>query len=152
MKDAEALDGAGRALFGLVRFWSRRWMGVGGGDAEGRKVQDILAVEAVASVRSAGGEANVNDVARHLGIDQSNASRLIAQAVQSGVLGKQRSARDGRATTLVLLPQGEALIAASWRYQEDLFRRMVADWDPEDQARLAGYLKALAVGRTPGGT
>lgn len=145
------LDGAGRALFGLVRFWARRWI-VGGSDAGDQGVQHILAAEAVAAAaRQGAAPVTVNDVAHQLGVDQSNASRLVARAVAAGVLGKARSPRDGRSAALSLTEHGEALLAASWAHQEDAFRSLVAHWDPADQARLAAYLKALAAGTPPHG-
>ena len=144
-----ALAGAGRALFGLVRFWSRRWI-VGGDDASGRAVQEVLAVEAVsaASGRSAQ-SVSVNDVARELGIDQSNASRLISQAVATGVLAKTRSTQDGRIATLAVTLKGQEVLAASWAHQEATFGQLVKDWAADDQTRLARYLRALASGTPP---
>ncbi len=146
--DRRTLDGAGRALFSLVRFWARRWI-AGGGEAQDQEVQHVLAAEAVAAAQRNAGAASVNDVAHQLGIDQSNASRLVARAVAAGILAKARSPQDGRAATLALTDAGEAILAASWAYQDDTFRRLVQGWSPADQARLAEYLKALAAGTAP---
>jgi DNA-binding MarR family transcriptional regulator len=142
------LDGAGRALFSLVRFWARRWI-VGGSNAQGRAIQEVLAVEAVAAVSRRGiGAVSITDVAQEIGVDQSNASRLVAQAVAAGVLAKARSAEDGRTATLSVTGQGEKVLAASWAHQEATFCQLVKGWAPEDQARFANYLRALAA-QTP---
>ena len=76
--------GPGQTLFQLVRFWSRRWTGAGH-TLELEHAHDVMVTEAVASLSLRDG-VTVNAVANELGIDQSGASRFIAQAVQRGYL------------------------------------------------------------------
>ncbi|HEY3873785.1 MAG TPA: MarR family winged helix-turn-helix transcriptional regulator [Actinocrinis sp.] len=155
-ENAAGLDGAGPALFRLVRFWSRRWAtrvaGDGGGDGDGsggtggpeRRLQDIAVLDAVETAARRTTQVAVADVAHQLGLDHSGASRFTAAAVGRGYLSRAASARDSRRAVLTVTPAGRRLLDASHLWQDDVFARLVADWDPEDAARLAQYLRRLA--------
>lgn len=146
------LDGAGQALFALVRFWARRWLpGALPSQEERLRAQHLLAVEAIASAHgiTAPGEVTVNDLARELHVDQSNASRLAAQAEREGLVSRERSATDGRAAILSLTARGRELLRHSHTHQDAVFRDLVAEWSARDQARMATYLRALRNGQPP---
>src|SRR5262245_26764563 len=102
------LGGGGPALFRLVRFWSRRWAAdaarQGAGDAG--HVGHVLILEAIDAAAGAGQggpgtggpgtggvgtggagtTAAIADVAVQLGLDRSNASRMLASAVAAGLV------------------------------------------------------------------
>jgi DNA-binding MarR family transcriptional regulator len=130
----------GPALFRLVRFWSRRWA-AGITQDEGGDVAHILVLEAI---DASGRPAQIGAVAVELGLDRSNASRMLAASVAAGLVTKTVSAQDARRTELDLTPAGSDLLAAARAWQEQTFARMVADWPARDARRFASYLVRLA--------
>ncbi|TDC72550.1 MarR family winged helix-turn-helix transcriptional regulator, partial [Streptomyces hainanensis] len=139
------LAGAGPALFRLVRFWSRRWAtaSVGEPSDDTPLIQDVQVLEAVdAAARH--GEVSVTDVALQLGLDRSGASRLIAAAVDHGYLTRSASGRDARRVTLDVTPAGADVLTGAHAFQEEVFARLTAGWDPAEAAGLARGLRRLA--------
>jgi DNA-binding MarR family transcriptional regulator len=145
MTEETDLAGGGPALFRLVRFWSRRWAadaaraGAGAPDHVGH----VLVLEAIDAALAAGSGA-IGEVARQLGLDRSNASRMLAEAVAGGLVTKTASPHDARRTELGITAAGRELLAAARAWQDAAFARLVASWPPADARRLAGYLQRLA--------
>ncbi len=137
---------AGPALFSVVRFWSRRWALGAAGDAtaEERKVRAIMILEAVDTAGRASENVSVADVAHQLGIDQSGSSRFIGSAVNDGYLSRTASRADRRRAALTITPAGHELLANARAWQDDVFARLTADWDPADAAQFAVHLRRLA--------
>ena len=133
--------GPGQTLFRLVRFWSRRWTGAGH-TVELEHARDVMVAEAVASL-SQRDVATVNAVANELGIDQSGASRFIAQAVQRGYLQKGAALEDARQRSLHVTPAGEELLLAAHVWQESVFADLTADWTEQDVRQFQTYLERL---------
>jgi DNA-binding MarR family transcriptional regulator len=149
------LTGGGPALFRLVRFWSRRWAADaarqaqrGAGDAA--HVGHVLVLEAIDAAGGAaeGAAAAIADVAVQLGLDRSNASRMLASAVAAGLVTKATHPGDARRTELAITQPGRDLLAAARAWQDQVFARLVADWPAADARRLAGYLQRLAAQST----
>ena len=138
---AHVSAGPGQTLFRLVRFWSRRWTGAGQA-VELEHARDVMVTEAVASLSQRDG-ATVNAVANELGIDQSGASRFIAQAVQRGYLRKAPARQDARQRALHVTPAGTALLHAAHAWQEAVFADLTADWLEQDVRHLQSYLERL---------
>jgi DNA-binding MarR family transcriptional regulator len=139
------LAGGGPALFRLVRFWSRRWAADAARDGAGdpAHVGHVLVLEAIDAALAAGTGA-IGEVARQLGLDRSNASRMLADAVAAGLVTKTVSPADARRTELGITAAGADLLAAARAWQDLAFARLVADWPAADARRLAGYLRRLA--------
>lgn len=135
--------GAGQALFSFVRHWSRRWDGVSG-DERAVRGREVLAVEAVNALAHRG-EPTVNDVAGELGLDQSNASRLLAHAADAGYLAIGRSSADRRRRTVVVTASGQQLLSAAHSWQDDVFGLLTADWKEEERAEFARAIWRLVV-------
>jgi DNA-binding MarR family transcriptional regulator len=137
--------GGGPALFRLVRFWSRRWAAEAAKDGTGHvdRVSHVLVLEAI-DAASIEGTAAIGDVAVQLGLDRSNASRMLADAVSAGLLQKTVSPDDARRTELEITATGQSLLAAAREWQEEAFARLVADWPTADAHRFAKYLVRLA--------
>jgi DNA-binding MarR family transcriptional regulator len=135
----------GAALFRLVRYWSRRWVLQASEELTGeqRRVQEILVLDAVAAAARRGPEVAVADVAHQLGIDRSGASRFVTTAAEHGYLERRPSRSDARRAVLTLTPAGFELLAGSHAWQEQVYARLTAGWDPQDAARFAGYLQRL---------
>jgi DNA-binding MarR family transcriptional regulator len=143
-QNAEIADG-GPALFRLVRFWSRRWAADAARDSDDDAVRvgHVLVLEAIDASR-AKGSAAIGDVAVELGLDRSNASRMLATAVEAGLVTKTVSPTDGRRTELRATAGGRELLTAARAWQRETFTQLVADWPAEDARRFAGYLQRLA--------
>ena len=116
--------GPGQALFRLVRFWSRRWTGAGYA-VELERARNVMVTEAVTALSQRDG-ATVNAVANELGIDQSGASRFIAQAEQRGYQRKAPAQQDARQRALDVKPAGEALLRAAHDWQGAVFAELSA--------------------------
>ena len=144
LRSAEIADG-GPALFRLVRFWSRRWAADAARDGAGDAAQvgHVLVLEAI-DAALAGGSAAIGDVAVELGLDRSNASRMLAAAVAAGLVVKTVSPRDARRTELTATASGRALLEAARAWQQETFAQLVAGWPAQDARRFAGYLHRLA--------
>jgi DNA-binding MarR family transcriptional regulator len=155
------LTGGGPALFRLVRFWSRRWAAdaarqVQRGAGDAAHVGHVLVLEAIDAAGGAaeggaaegsaaeGSAAAIADVAVQLGLDRSNASRMLASAVAAGLVTKATHPGDARRTELAITQPGRDLLAAARAWQDQVFARLVADWPAADARRLAGYLERLA--------
>lgn len=153
------LAGGGQALFRLVRYWSRRWAADAAGAARAgsghaAQVGHVLILEAIDAARQedgigaagtgAAGTGAIGEVARQLGLDRSNASRMLAAAVAAGLVTKATSPADARATVLGITPAGEELLAAARAWQDAAFARLVAGWPARDARQLAAYLRRLA--------
>jgi DNA-binding MarR family transcriptional regulator len=138
----ESTATGGPALFRLVRFWSRRWA-AGAAQGSDAHVAHVLVLEAVEAA-GGGGPASIGAVATELGLDRSNASRMLAGAVAAGLVTRAVAADDARRTVLDLTPDGRSLLDAARAWQQDVFTRLVADWPAQDARRFAGYLDRLA--------
>ncbi|HEY2081131.1 MAG TPA: MarR family winged helix-turn-helix transcriptional regulator [Streptosporangiaceae bacterium] len=156
--DAELRLG-GPALFQIIRFWSRRWAAGAASEAAGdaQHVGHVLILEAIAAAAGSGPAASsdasgasferpaaIGDVAVELGLDRSNASRMLAAAVVAGLVTKETSAADARRTELRMTPAGQALLAAARAWQEETFLELTASWPAADVRRFAAYLHRLA--------
>lgn len=145
----------GPALFRLVRFWSRRWAGgIAGEGTAGRPPSDaahvghILVLEAI-DAATVNRVALIGEVAVELGLDRSNASRMLGAAVSAGLVTKTVSAEDARRTQLAITPAGSQLLDAARAWQKQVFTQLVADWPAADARRFAGYLQRLATQPDP---
>jgi DNA-binding MarR family transcriptional regulator len=91
-----------------------------------------------------GGVAQIGAVAEELGLDRSNASRMLAAAVAAGLVTKTVAAQDARRTDLALTAEGERLLDAARAWQEQMFAELTAGWPAADARRFASYLVRLA--------
>lgn len=137
------LAGGGPALFRLVRFWSRRWAADAARDGDPAHVGHVLVLEAIDAALATGTGA-IGEVARQLGLDRSNASRMLAEAVAAGLVTKTVAPGDARRTELGITATGRELLAAARAWQDRAFAGLVAGWPPADARRLADYLQRLA--------
>lgn len=63
------------------------------------------------------GETSVGRIADHLGVNQSNASRICDRLQRLGLLGRARSAEDGRVVRVSLTPDGKRVVDAVTRHR-----------------------------------
>lgn len=139
--DPEIADG-GPALFRLVRFWGRRWAAEAALDRADHvgHVQVLEAIDAAA----ARGSVTIACVAAELGLDRSNASRMLSAAAAAGYASRAVASGDARRAELGITAEGQALLAAARAWQRRVYSELVVDWRPTDARRFAGYLMRLA--------
>jgi DNA-binding MarR family transcriptional regulator len=87
-----------------------------------------------------GGEITVGSVARHLGIDPSVASRMVADCIAAGYLSRDVSQQDARRAVLRLTPAGTEMLADFRRQQRAAYEQITAGWTDHDRLELARLL------------
>ena len=110
----------------------------------GLELAHVQGLEAVATARPPAVAASVTHVAKELGLDLSGASRMVSAAVAAGYVQKASAPDDARRSELALTPKGRVLLARARQWQEETFRRLVADWSSGDAKRFASYLDRLS--------
>lgn len=89
------------------------------------------------------GALTVNELAAHLYLDKSTASRLANGLVDKGLLARERDAEDGRVVRLVATPEGASTCSI---IKSDLTREyseMLSDFDPEVRAAITRLVARL---------
>jgi DNA-binding MarR family transcriptional regulator len=107
--------------------------GVVGGSAV-----DVL--DAIEAAEQAGTPATVSGVAAALNIDQPRASKLVAAAVEAGLLRREADQADGRRALLVRTEPGTTLSEELHRFRRSIFATVMADWTDADRAAFAQLL------------
>lgn len=79
----------------------------------------------------------ITDVAAALGVDQPRASRLVARAVDEGLLVRRVDQSDGRRTLLALTPRARDQLARVHAFRREMFARAMAGWSDADRAAFA---------------
>lgn len=139
-------EGAGQTLFAFVRHWSRRWETTTESSRVDRGRQ-VLVLEAVHALQE-GSEVTVNDVAAELAMDQSGASRLLADAARQGYVLLDPSPADRRRRTVAITPNGRALLDAAHRWQDEVFATMTTDWTQTQRADFHAAMRSLLAAST----
>lgn len=139
---ADSLAGTGQALFSFVRHWSRRW-NLSTDNSNARNARYVLAIETAHALANRDAEVTVNAVAGELGLDQSNASRLIAAAVDAGYLVSARSSVDSRRRVVAVTVDGERLLDAAHLWQDETFARLTRDWSDAERLEFGRGMRRL---------
>lgn len=82
-------------------------------------------------------EVTVGNIAEQMRIDQSRASRIVAELVKSGVLRRQASQEDARRTIVTLTRKGADLRLQFEAVKLDVLSQVLADWRPDEIATFA---------------
>lgn len=131
--------GPGQLLFAFVRHWSRR--AAAGSATAAERGRLVLVTEAVGSLAVRGESATVNSIARELAIDQSGASRLIKDAIDTGYLAMERGAADARRREVSVTAAGIAVLEQAHTWQEEMFASLTAGWS---QSRRDDFQRAMS--------
>lgn len=149
--DEEAVAAIERAMVTMRRSWSRRTLQRRAGDGTAAAIggtgaaafQLLDAIEAAAD----GGEVmTVNGVADALGVDQPRASRLVAAAVEAGLVRRGADPEDGRRSVLTLTLRGARVLAEGHRTRRAAVEAALAGWPAEDRTTFARLLSAYVAG------
>ncbi len=89
------------------------------------------------------GAVTINDLAAHLYLDKSTASRIANGLVDKGLLARERDGDDGRVVQLVATAEGGSVCA---NIETDLageYAELLSDFDPEVRAALTRLVSRL---------
>ena len=115
-------------------------------DAGGGAAVDVL--DAIEAAEQAGTPATVSGVAAALNVDQPRASKLVAAAVQAGLVRREADQADGRRALLVRTEPGKTLSEELHRFRRSIFATAMSDWTDADRAAFARlltrFVKSLA--------
>ncbi|MGP3914194.1 MarR family winged helix-turn-helix transcriptional regulator [Nonomuraea sp. 10N515B] len=82
----------------------------------------------------------VTAVAQALSVDQPRASRLVAAAVEAGLVRREADQADGRRSCLVLTDEGSAALERAHRARQAAFATAMEGWSAAERAEFARLL------------
>jgi DNA-binding MarR family transcriptional regulator len=104
----------------------------------GSSTVDVL--DAIEAAEQAGTPATVSSIAATLNVDQPRASKLVAAAVEAGLVRREADQTDGRRTPLVRTERGDAVFEELHRFRRSIFATAMSDWTDADRAAFARLL------------
>ena len=97
---------------------------------------------ALKGIVDAGGM-SINEVAAHLYLDKSTASRIANGLVTRGLLSRERDTTDGRIVRLIATAEGRRIKAAIEADLESDYARMLEELDPDIRSAVADVVTRL---------
>jgi len=97
---------------------------------------------ALKGIVDAGGM-SINEVAAHLYLDKSTASRIANGLVTRGLLSRERDATDGRIVRLIATAEGRRIKSAIEADLEADYARMLEELDPDVRSAVADVVTRL---------
>jgi DNA-binding MarR family transcriptional regulator len=160
--DDEHVKAVERAMVAIRRSQTRRALtrlAEGRADADHTEAVSSSAVDvldAIEAAEQAGTPATVSRVAATLNVDQPRASKLVAAAVEAGLVRREADQADGRRAPLVRTERGIALFEELHRFRRSIFATAMSDWTDADRAAFARlltrFVESLADITTRGGS
>jgi DNA-binding MarR family transcriptional regulator len=98
------------------------------------------AVFGLLDVLDEAGPATVTAIAEALTVDQPRASRLVARAVDAGLVRREADQRDGRRTVLVLTGEGRGRLDRVHEFRHTVFAEAMAGWSAEERRTFGRLL------------
>jgi DNA-binding MarR family transcriptional regulator len=86
---------------------------------------------------------HARELVERTGLDPSTVSRAVTVLVEHGLVERRADPADKRAHILAVTPAGQEELSAASGWYEDVLRRALADWRPEDITRLSALLGRL---------
>ncbi|MET0135202.1 MAG: MarR family transcriptional regulator [Kibdelosporangium sp.] len=133
-----ALVAVERAMVAIRRSQSRRVLS--------RHMVIDPAVFGVLDAVEEGGPFSVTELAAVLAVDQPRASRLVAKAVDEGLLRRQADQSDGRRTLVVLTSSGRRQVDAAHENRRRVFAEAMAGWSDAERETFARLLTSFVAG------
>jgi DNA-binding MarR family transcriptional regulator len=138
--DAKDITAVERAMVEIRRLQTRRILARISGQRSGARADPTLTTVVDALESHAGTPCTVSTLATALGVDQPRASRLVARAVESGLVTRTADQLDARRTLLTLTRAGIQHAEAVHHFRRTLFAEAMADWSPRQTATFARLL------------
>src|SRR5215207_11578502 len=143
VQDDEHVKAVERAMVAIRRSQTRRALtrlaeGRDDTDVVGGSAVDVL--DAIEAAEQAGTPATVSGVAAALNVDQPRASKLVAAAVEAGLVRREADQADGRRALLVRTERGNTLSEELHRFRRSIFATVMSDWTDADRAAFARLL------------
>ncbi|GAA1937188.1 MarR family winged helix-turn-helix transcriptional regulator [Nocardioides marmoribigeumensis] len=101
---------------------------------------DLTVVQFRVLVLVAEGGLSIGDLAEHLGVNQSNASRQVDRLERHGLVSRQRLDSDARVVVVGLTAEGQDVVETVMQRRRDDVRRLLG---PVPPARAAALVEAL---------
>lgn len=120
--------------------WRRRLLD---GAGPVTSVSTLRVLRAVERHQLLGSGASVGDVAEHLAVEHSTASRTVSAVVTAGLIAKSAAPEDQRRSVLVLTDAGQKALTTVTERRRDLVAEAVADWPGADVDTLVTLLQKL---------
>jgi DNA-binding MarR family transcriptional regulator len=141
VQEDEPVKAVERAMVAIRRSQTRRALTR---LAEGRDDADDAGVvggsAAIEATEQAGTPVTVSSVGAALNVDQPRASKLVAAAVQAGLVRREADQADGRRTLLVRTERGTTLSEELHQFRRSIFATAMSDWTDADRAAFARLL------------
>ena len=145
VQEDEPVKAVERAMVAIRRSQTRRALTrlAEGRDADdagvvGGSAVDVL--DAIEAAEQAGTPVTVSGVGAALNVDQPRASKLVAAAVQAGLVRREADQADGRRTLLVRTERGTTLSEELHQFRRSIFATAMSDWTDADRAAFARLL------------
>ena len=146
VQDDEHVKAVERAMVAIRRSQTRRALtrlaegrdNTDDTDVVGGSAVDVL--DAIEAAEQAGTPATVSGVAAALNVDQPRASKLVAAAVEAGLVRREADQADGRRALLVRTERGNTLSQELHRFRRSIFAAAMSDWTDTDRAAFARLL------------
>lgn len=137
-----------RALVTIRRSQRRRTLQrrAASDDAPSAEAAVFQVLDALEAASDAGRGMTVTAVADALAVDQPRASRLVAQAIEAGLVRRGADPDDGRRSILTLTTRGRKVLAGAHRTRRAAVEAALAGWSPEDRDAFARLLHAFVGG------
>ena len=88
-------------------------------------------------------ERSIGDLAEHLGVNQSNASRHVDRLQRLGLVSRRRLEADARVVVVVPTDEGRDVVEAVMQRRRDDVRRLLGALSPRQATSLVSALEAF---------
>ncbi|MER7005857.1 MarR family winged helix-turn-helix transcriptional regulator [Dactylosporangium sp. NPDC000555] len=147
-ENAKALAAIEAGMVAIRRRQTRRALARGFAEVDPALFDVVDAVEAGEQLRR---PMTVTDVAAALDVAQPRASKLVAAAVEAGLIRREADQRDGRRALLARTVAGRELCERVHRSRRGRFARATEHWTAAERATFAQLLTRFVEGLTEPG-
>ncbi|MEV6932127.1 MarR family transcriptional regulator [Dactylosporangium sp. NPDC051485] len=148
-EDAKVMAAIESGMVAIRRRQTRRALAREAGNGVDPALFDV--VDAVEGAELQRRPVTVTDVAAALGVAQPRASKLVAAAVEAGLVRREADQSDGRRALLVRTEAGRELCEQVHRARQARFARATAGWTARERATFAQLLGRFVDGLTDPG-
>jgi DNA-binding MarR family transcriptional regulator len=136
-------DGATDDLADALITASRALVGVSLRSVAAAPVEVTLPQHRALVLIASGAATTISALAEPLGVNQSNASRIVARLERLRLVARERSARDGRAVTVGLTSAGREILEAVTGRRRAEIVEIVSTMSDEDRITAVGAVRAF---------